>query len=459
MNPDAPSLSKLLGGRIGNHARRDGIWFRAWPWAYLLLTLNFLVLMVRQIPCQTDVQAKYMALCYSDIRVLWYWRGLQDGKIPFLEADVEYPVLTGAFMEVGRRLVMLLGGKSQPGLSAAEIAQADQLFVGVTAVLIFALFGVLVWAHLKMHRPWDALMIAASPAILTAGLINWDALVVALTSLALLAWARKQHALAGVWIGLGIAAKLYPVLLLGPLFILALRTGKWRPFFVTTGVTAGTWIAVNLPVYLARPEGWLYFWTFNVDRGADLGSLWYALQLAGLTIPGLSTVESLSLLLGAAAIGALMLFAPRRPRFAQGAFLIVVLFLVVNKVYSPQYVLWLLPLLVLARPKWLDWALFSLAETLYYVAIWAHLDGDLNSGGPLDKLYWLSVFFRVGVQLWLASRVITDILRPQYDPVRLSGLDDPDGGVFNNAPDAEWLNRFRQRFKDWFKRQPATQEL
>jgi uncharacterized membrane protein len=444
VNPDAPALSRLLGGRLGEHARPGGLWYRAWPWAFLALTLNFAALMTRQIPCQNG-ETKYLALCYSDIRVLWYWRGLQDGKIPFIQANVEYPVLTGAFMEVGRRLVLLLGGKSQPGLSAADIAQADQLFMGVTALLIFVLFGVLVWAHLKMHRPWDALMIAVSPAILTAGLINWDALVVALTSLALLAWARKQHALAGVWIGLGIAAKLYPALLLGPLFILAVRTGKWREFFVTVGATAAAWVAVNLPVYLASPDGWLYFWTFNVDRGADLGSIWYALQLAGITIPGLSRLESVLLVLGALAIAAILLLAPRRPRLSQGAFLIVVLFLVVNKVYSPQYVLWLLPLLVLARPKWLDWALFSLAESLYYVAIWAHLDGVLNSGGPLDKLYWLSIFFRVGVQLWLASRVITDIFRPANDPVRLDGLDDPDGGVFDNAADAAWLTRITRR--------------
>lgn len=455
MNPDAPALSRLLGGKLGEHAQPGGIWYRAWPWAYLALTLNFLVLMLRQIPCQLNPASNYLALCYSDIRVLWYWRGLSAGQVPIIQSDVEYPVLTGAFMEVGRQLVMLIGGKATFGVSADGIANADQIFMGVTAVMTFALFGVLIWAHLKMHRPWDALMIAVSPAILTAGLINWDALVIALTSLALLAWSRKQHALAGVFLGLGIAAKLYPALLLAPLFILCLRTGKWRQFFVTAGATAATWLAVNLPVYLARPSGWLYFWTFNVDRGADLGSLWYALQLAGITVPALSKVESGLMVLGTLGILALMLFAPRRPRLAQGAFLIVALFLMINKVYSPQYVLWLLPLLVLARPKWLDWGLFSIAETLYYLAIWAHLDGVLNSGGALDKLYWLSIFFRVGVQLWLSTRVIADILRPAEDPVRRHGADDPDGGIFDNATDAAWLTDFKQRFR----RQPASLPL
>ncbi len=444
MSVNGPSLANVLGGRIGSHARDGGLLRRPGPWAFLALTVNYALLMVRQIPCQNGATA-YLNLCYSDIRVLWFWRGLQDGRIPYLQADVEYPVLIGALMEVGRRLVVLFGGQSAPGLSAAESAHSAALFMGITSVLIFALFAVTVWAHLKLNRPWDALMIAVSPAILTAGLINWDALVVALTSLAFLAWSRKRHAWAGVLLGLGIATKLYPGLLLVPLFVLCLRTGKYRQFLVTAGATAAAWLAVNLPVYLASPSGWLYFWTFNVGRGADLGSIWYALQLAGITIPGLSGVEAVLMVLGTAAILALLLLAPRRPRFAQGAFLIVTLFVVVNKVYSPQYVLWLLPLLVLARPKWREWVWFSVAESLYYVAIWAHLDGVLAGDGTLGRLYWLSVFFRVGVQLWLASRVIIDILRPGGDPIRADGADEPDGGVLDGAEDAEWVRRLQAR--------------
>ncbi len=441
-----PSLSTMLGGALGTHAKPGGLWYRSWFWVYLVLTANFVVLMLRQIPCQWYGATNYLAGCYSDIQVLWYWRGLQDGQIPFLQADVEYPVLTGAFMELGRRLVLLFGGRSEPGLDAAQVTHAASLFFAVTAVLVFVLFAVLVWAHLQLHRPWDAMMIAASPAIATVGLINWDALVVALTSLAILAWARKKPLWAGIWIGLGISAKLYPALLLAPLFILALRTGKWREFFTTLAATVAAWLVVNVPVYLATPEGWLYFWTFNVDRGADLGSVWYALQLGGLSIPGLSSLISALMVLGTAAILGLMLFAPTKPRFAQGAFLMVVLFLVLNKVYSPQYVLWLLPLLVLARPRWFDWIMFSVAETIYYFAVWAHLDGVLLGDGA-GRLYWLAVYFRVGVQLWLASRVIDDIVHPKNDIVRVSGLDDPDGGVFDQASDATWLQDLRARFR------------
>lgn len=443
MSTPAPSLSKLLGGAIGRHAQPGGIWYNPAPWAFLTLTLSWLVLMVRQIPCIGSGD-KFPNMCYSDISVLYYWRGLKDGQIPFLDSDVEYPVLTGAFMEVSRRLVLLLGGQSRPGVSDADAATAAGMYFGVNAVLLFALFGVLVWAHLQMHRPWDAMMIAAAPAIWTTGLINWDALVVALTALALLAWSRRQPLWTGVWLGLGIAAKLYPVLLLVPLAVLCLRTGRWRPFFITVGATVASWVAVNLPVYLATPEGWLNFWTFNVDRGGDLGSIWYVLSMAQVDLSSVSKLVAALMVAGTLAICGMLLLAPRRPRLAQGVFLIVALFLMVNKVYSPQYVLWLLPLLVLARPRWVDWTIFGLAELGYFVAIWAHLDGLLAMGSGQERLYWAAVFFRVGVQLWLCVRVATDMFSPQRDIVRAGGRDDPDGGIFDRAPDTGWVARLNQ---------------
>ncbi len=440
MTTPAPPLSTVLGGGLGRHVRPGGVWFTAGPWAFLTLTISYLVLMLRQVPCLTDGDS-FPNMCYSDISVLYYWRGLKDGQIPYLDSDVEYPVLTGAFMELGRRLVMLLGGQSHAGVSDAEASHAAGLFFGVTAVALFVLFCVLIWAHLRMHRPWDALMIAAAPAIWTTGLINWDALVVALTSLALLAWSRKHHVWAGVWIGLGIAAKLYPMLLLVPLAVLCLRSNRLKPFFVTAGVALASWVAVNLPVYLATPEGWMNFWTFNVDRGGDLGSIWYVLGLAGVEIGSVSRWVAALMVAGTLAICGMLLLAPRRPRLAQGVFLIVALFLMINKVYSPQYVLWLLPLLVLARPRWFDWSVFAVAELIYFVAIWAHLAGVAASGSGQDRLYWLAVFLRVAVQFWLCVRVSRDMFAPERDVVRNGGLDDPDGGVLDRAPDAPWVTR------------------
>src|SRR4029079_15612139 len=72
------------------------------------------------------------------------------------------------------------------------------------------------------------------------------------------------------------------------------------------------------------------------------------------------------------AIALLILLAPCRPRFGAVAFLVIAAFLMSNKVYSPQYVLWLLPLLILARPRWRYWWIFTAGELIYFVAIWWH---------------------------------------------------------------------------------------
>ena len=431
---DATALNQALGGPVGRRALRDGSWFRPAPWVFAVATLNWVLLVLRQRPCITQPQYQYPQLCYSDIQALWGPRGIKEGLIPYLQVDLEYPVLTGGFIWLTRAASGLLPG-DKPLVT----------FFGLSALLLFVCFLGLVGVHLRLGGATGALMVAASPVVLASGLINWDMLPVLLTSAAVLAWAQGRPGWSGALLGLGAAAKLYPVLLLVPLGVLCARAGRWRALGLLAAGAVGAYAAVNLPVYVVAPAGWLNFWGFNVDRGADLGSVWYALSLLGWEVPRLSLVVALLLIGGGAAIAALLIWAPRRPRVAQGVFLVVVLFCLVNKVYSPQYMLWLLPLLVLARPVWRDWAVFTAAEVAYWWAVWQYLgDGAVYAGDGQPRLYIAAILLRVGVQVWLASNVVRDALRPESDPVRVGGVDDPHGGVLDRAPDAVWVPRLRE---------------
>jgi len=435
-------MLRRLGGPLGRHAGSPLV---LGPAVVLLLaTMSWLLLMAHQTSCrQTDPNTSVNAIarmCYTDIPVLYQARGLSEGKVVYVTAQWEYPVLTGGFVDVARRVTDFLGVTATPGLSAQQVLTNADIFYSVCAVMLFACFLALVvlQRHMGGKRWWaTALMVAVAPVVMAEGLINWDLFAVVLTAVALFAWGRKRPYVSGIFYGLAIAAKLYPLFILGPLLLLCLRSRRLTDFGKLLATAVVTWIAVNAPVFFASPSGWMYFWQFNVDQGADLGSIWYVMSLAGIGVPNPGMWSLILMMLGCLGIGALIFLAPRRPRIGQVAFLVVALFLIVNKVYSPQYALWLLPLLALARPTWREWAIFNVAEVAYYFAIWGHLAGTLHpgDGGP-DRVYWLAVFLRVGVSLWLMIVVGNDMMNPGEDVVREDGVDDPIGGPLDGAREA-----------------------
>ncbi|WP_300083777.1 glycosyltransferase 87 family protein [Propioniciclava sp.] len=416
--------SAILGGPVGRRASA-----RAWApppaWSYALATVAWFVCMARQVPCVMDPATPYRVGCYSDIQSLWGPRGIEQGLVPYLQVDLEYPVLTGGFIWGTR----LLSGALPGGAEGGRLA-----FFGLSALGLFVAFLALVAVHVRI-APRTAPWVAASPLVVLSGLINWDLLAVAVTSGALLAWARRRPALAGVLVGIGLSTKFYPALLLLPFVVLSLRAGDLRALARVVLGAVAAFVAVNLPVMVAAPQGWLNIWTYHAGRDADLGSVWYVLGLAQVTLPAAALSRAL-FVTGVLAIVVLCFLAPRRPRVAQVTFLVVVVFCVTNVVYSPQYMLWLLPLVLLARPRWVDGVAFTLAEAFYWWAVWMYLDGSLYAGDGAPRLYGIAVLVRIGVQLWLAARVVVDVLHPWDDPVRLGHVDDPGGGVLDHAPDA-----------------------
>jgi uncharacterized membrane protein len=446
------TVSERLGGPLGRHAGLPMSWWNPARVALLASTLCYLAGVIFRVPCRITVAGQvpdsFKLMCYSDIGLLYADRGLLQGNTPYLDSGnypvLEYPVLTGWFLELERVITVALGAPSGVALSAQQQVDATLRFVDVNTVLLGALLLLTVWAQVRTvpGRPWDAMMLASSPCVAAAALINWDLLPVAMTALGCMFWARRQPAMAGVTLGLGMAAKLYPAFLLGPLLLLCLRTKRMSEFANLLGTFVVSWGVVNLPVMVLAPKAWLSFWSFNSDRGGDLGSIWYVLSLAGHTVPHLNLVNAVLFLGACVAIGALILLAPRRPRFGAVGFLVLAAFLMTNKVYSPQYVLWLLPFLILARPKWRDWWIFTAGELVYFAAIWWHLGGFLTPGNSApDRVYWLAVIFRLSTQGWLVIMVVRDVLRPGSDVVRRPGVDDPGGGCLDDAEDAPWIRR------------------
>ncbi|MEU8757811.1 glycosyltransferase 87 family protein [Streptomyces sp. NPDC048659] len=438
----AAAGSELIGGPIGRRARLGTGQLTPVAVVALVALGMFALGMVQKLPCYNwawfqGTTSQYTHACYSDIPHLFSGRGFSDGLVPYFDrigGDIpflEYPVLTGLFMQVAAWLT--------PGGSLTE---QEQGYWMVNAGLLMVCTAVLAVCVARTHRrrPWDGLLVALAPALALTATINWDLLAVALTAAALLLWSRGRPLGAGVLLGLATAAKFYPVLLLLPLLLLCWRAGKWRAFGTALLGSVGAWLAVNLPVMLLAPEGWKQFYVFSADRNVDFGSFWLLLsQITGRQVqPTTANTWSLLLmLLAAAGLAILALSAPRRPRLAQLAFLIVAAFVLTNKVYSPQYVLWLIPLAALARPRWRDFLVWQACEVMYFLGIWfylAYTSSGNKQGLPTDGYQFAIVLHLLGT-LYLCVMVVRDILAPHRDPVRADGSDDPSGGVLDGAED------------------------
>ncbi|MFF2651611.1 glycosyltransferase family 87 protein [Streptomyces sp. NPDC058045] len=453
----AAAGSEVIGGPLGRWALTGTSWWTPVRVVLLVMLGMFALGMVQKFPCYDGAwffgaSSQYTHACYSDIPHLYQGRGFADGLLPYfdkLPGDMdylEYPVLTGAFMEL---TALLTKGTVRLLPGADGIQLQEQVYWMVNAGLLMVCAAVLAVSVTRTHRrrPWDGLLVALAPALALTATVNWDLLAVALTAWAMLLWSRGRALAFGILLGLATAAKLYPVLLLGPLLVLCWRAGTWRPFRTAVLGTAAAWLATNLPVMLYAPEGWAKFYGFSRERGVDFGSFWLVLSQHMDQPLGTSTVNTLAILLMIAAcagVAALALTAPRRPRFAQLALLVVAAFVLTNKVYSPQYVLWLIPLAALARPRWRDFLIWQACEVVYFLGIWLYLaytsSGDKHQGLPTEGYQAVIVLHILGT-LYLCAMVVRDALLPERDPVRQGGDDDPSGGVLDGTPDVFALGR------------------
>jgi hypothetical protein len=427
-----------------------------------------------KLPCSSggawnSFTGQFRDACYTDIYPLYYTERLSAGKVPYYGHPVEYPVLIGGMMQAGAWLVHTVTDPFTRG--------KDFYLVTVVMLAICLLAGVLATAYTagprrpaeerrRGHgrRDWRnwlaldastkaALMVALAPGLILAAFVNWDLLAMALTACGLAAWAARHPAVAGVLLGLGVAAKFYPLLMFGALLLLSLRAGKMREFGVAFGAGLAAWLAVNLPVALGATAGWGRFYAFSRSRGADWGSIWHMFEnyrvpaLGNASLGQLNMVSSVCFAAACVAIAALALMAPRRPRLPQVCFLLLAAFLMLNKVWSPQYVIWLVPLAVLARPRPGPYLLWQLAEVAYFFGIWGYFlylyrtPGEAGYQGFSPGWYFAVLIARFVTVGLYAGLVVRDVLAPGRDVVRAAGVDDPAGGVLDGAADRIVITR------------------
>ena len=338
---------------------------------------------------------QYIQACYSDIPALYGERGLSKGDWAYSngEDSVEYPVVTG--------VVMWAIAQITPG---GESATKNYFHLNVFfLVLLFIFIALIVF---KM-RPEFAYLTPLAPAAIASLYINWDLWAI-ISMLAAIYWFdRKKLDFSAVALGLSISTKFMPVFLLVPIALIFLRRNQISGAIKYLLITAATFVVINLPVYITTPEGWLRFYKLNIARGSDWGSLWYAMSSLGINMPNTNYLSVLILLAGLAAIAIYVLELRNVPSLATTSFIVLATVMCASKVYSPQYVLWLTPLAVIALIDKRDLHAFWIwqgAELIYHVAIWQHLASVSGAkfGLPLFG-YALITLIRIAATIYLIA--------------------------------------------------------
>jgi len=343
-----------------------------------LTAVVFLVGAIQKAPCAqrswVEDRQGVSIQCYSDVGQLLYNEQLLSGRLPYLDACApsavgcdEYPPLTMYVM----RLTAWIPGEGDPYW---RFYWANTSILFVCALATTAL----------LERMGAAtLLFAAAPALAIYGTMNWDLIPVALTTAATLAFLRGRRGTAGLLLGIGAAAKVYPAFVLIPFAGQLLHDRQQRDALRLVFSAVGAWVVLNLPFVIAAPAQWWNFFKFNADRPADHGTLWRVVCESGLCpSPHVMNLLSVGLAVGGTALiwRTLARRVPDFPRWAM-AFPLLVLFFLSSKVVSSQYILWILPWFALVAPTFLPYALEQVTEVLAYVVTFSFFSGIQGGSG------------------------------------------------------------------------------
>jgi uncharacterized membrane protein len=355
----------------------------------------------------------YIHMCYSDISALYGAREINTDAWPYSSADnsVEYPVLTGITMWATGLLIDDPNGYK------------PYFDLNITLIIFLLFASVFILWRLK---PEFSPLFPIAPAVFGSLFINWDIYAVLFALASLYFYHDRKFDLSALFMGIAISTKFYPGVILFGIALIFWNQREIGKLLRYIAVTLATWLVINIPVAMNNFDGWWRFFKLNIDRDSDLGSIWYAIAL--LKLPGGNT-NNLTIIVFLITLTAIALFysmvAQSRDDFANlatVAFLTVAAFVTISKVYSPQYILWLTPLAVLAMTKKEERNAFWIwqgTEALYHLAIWQYLASYTGAKfGMTETLYAVTILVRIVGLAWFSRTLIETALNSRSTSLR-----------------------------------------
>ncbi|HEU5002927.1 MAG TPA: glycosyltransferase 87 family protein [Actinomycetota bacterium] len=409
---------RRVGGRVGGGARGRVAPAASVGFALLAAAVGLFIAYAMKQPCLSHGWAnffQYRHLCYNDIQPLFYGRKVSTGAVPYKDVTVEYPVLIGSFMYgVGRLLALLVK------LNVAGTYSDPQYFQLTAVLLAPCSVAITMLLRPRVTRARLLLWAIGTPTILYS-FLNWDLLAVVCLIWGLVEVERKRWGWAGIALGLGASAKLFPGFALPAVFLAVIAVGDRRGARRLVAGFVGTVAAANLPWMVATFSGWMGIWKFQAGRYPDFGTIWYWVARVAAQYSSSPFWESpggWGGFIGEAGmvgfgLGSLMLlWIGWRRRQEPGGYPvaavtlgILALFLVLSKVNSPQYALWIAPLLVLLDVPWWQIGFYLATDLLLFVSgfYWFTVP-DFPGPSGWQHLFTLAVFARALALLFFVLR-------------------------------------------------------
>jgi len=289
------------------------------------------------------------------------------GLFPYRDFSVEYPPLSLPIFLLPR----LLAGTGFNGYMTVF-----ELMMAACGVISAGLAALVLSAQRVSNRQLvcGVALVALSPVLLGAVLLSrYDLFPTMLTIAALAALYFDRKWTAFVLLGLGTAAKAYPIVLL-PLVLMYVWRGEGRRVALQgLAVFAGVVLVCFLPFVVASPHG--VWWAIHgqENRPLQLESVGAALFLAAHQLVGLHltyyfthssdnldghvpmTFAAVMSALQAVSLVVVWLLYARGPatkeRLLTSSAAAVCAFIVFDRVLSPQYLIWLAPMVAVLRGR------------------------------------------------------------------------------------------------------------
>jgi hypothetical protein len=289
-----------------------------------------------------------------------------DGQVPYRDFSLVYP--PGA---LGPFLVAEIDRPSR----AAYLFRFEWLMAACVVGMLVAADAVLRALQSSPRTRTGALAaVAVSPLALGSVILSrfdlWPAI---LTASALAAVVAGRRRLAGVSLGVAVVAKVYPAAALPVMVAYVWRCDGRRAATQLVGFAAGAVAAVVVPFAAVAPAATMHPFAIQVERPLEFESLGAALLLAAHHAFGIgigvvwsygsanlggtraALVGDLTTAVEAACLVWLWWGAVRRVatvgHLVTGVAASVALLLAFGKVFSPQYLVWLLPLVALVNER------------------------------------------------------------------------------------------------------------